>query len=144
MSRTHKQRIMLVTLLLIAIAVVVSLVLFALRQNLNLFYTPQQVAQGEAPKNKRIRIGGMVTKGSVLRKEGLRVQFIVTDFFDEVLVEYQGILPDLFKEGQGVVALGTLVFTDKLVFIADQILAKHDENYMPPEVLHALSTDNRK
>lgn len=113
-----------------------SLVIYALDQNMNLFYSPTEVVQKQAPLNARIRVGGVVEKGSLVRQEGLHLEFTVTDFQEEIKVKYQGILPDLFREGQGVVALGRL--TSHKVFVADQILAKHDENYMPPEVKQVL------
>jgi cytochrome c-type biogenesis protein CcmE len=109
-----------------------------LRQNISLFYTPTQIAAGEAPQQHHIRLGGMVEKNSILRgQKGLEVQFKITDFNRTITVTYTGILPDLFKEGQGVVAEGQLV--DNQHFRASQVLAKHDENYMPPEVKAALS-----
>lgn len=121
---------------------VTCLVIFALRQNMNLFFTPSQILQGEAPKIARIRIGGMVQKGSLKRDNDLGVQFVVTDFNESITVHYQGILPDLFREGQGVVALGRI--QDNRHFIADEVLAKHDENYMPPEVANALGKNLEK
>ena len=118
------------------LALACALILYALRQNISLFYTPSQVASGEAPINKAIRIGGMVEKGSVVRAEqGLQVVFKVTDFKQSVTVTYTGILPDLFREGQGIVAEGALQGQQ---FQASRVLAKHDANYMPPEVKAAL------
>jgi len=118
--------------------VAVGLSTYALRQNINLFYDPTQIAAGDAPADVRIRAGGMVEEGSVLRDtESLKVAFKVTDFTESVTVEYVGILPDLFAEGQGIVAMGRL--NREGVFLADQVLAKHDENYMPPEVADALA-----
>ena len=115
------------------LSVVCALVLYALRQNISLFYTPTQVAEGQAPILKAIRIGGMVEKGSILRAEkDLDVQFKITDFTNTIKVTYRGILPDLFREGQGIVAEGEV--TDNQHFKARQVLAKHDANYMPPEV----------
>ena len=120
------------------LAMVVALVLYALRQNISLFYTPTQIAEGKAPLHHSIRLGGMVEKGSMMRLgKGLEVQFKITDFDKTVQVTYQGILPDLFREGQGIVAEGEL--TDKLAFRASQVLAKHDANYMPPQVRSALA-----
>lgn len=115
---------------MLAFASVVGLVLYALRQNINLFYTPAQLFAAERMPIHRIRIGGMVQAHSVKRGSDLNVSFTITDFKKELQVQYSGVLPDLFKEGQGVVALGTMN-TDQ-IFIAEQILAKHDENYMPP------------
>jgi cytochrome c-type biogenesis protein CcmE len=111
--------------------------MFALSQNINLFYSPTQIASGEAPHNTRIRAGGMVVDGSVVRdQQSLNVTFDITDYDQTVTVHYDGILPDLFREGQGIVAQGELDSNN--VFQASEVLAKHDENYMPPEVADAL------
>jgi cytochrome c-type biogenesis protein CcmE len=120
-----------------AIAVATVLVLNAFQSNLVFFFSPSQIAAGEAPKDRAFRVGGMVQAGSVKRQgDGLTVEFIVTDTAKSVPVTYKGILPDLFREGKGVVAQGRLG-TDG-VFRADEVLAKHDENYMPPEAKHAI------
>jgi cytochrome c-type biogenesis protein CcmE len=120
-----------------AIAIAAALVLNAFRSNLVFFFTPSQVAAGEAPKDRAFRVGGMVEAGSLKRQtDGLTVQFVVTDTAKNVRVVYKGILPDLFREGKGVVAEGRL--GQDGVFRAEQVLAKHDENYMPPEAAHAL------
>ena len=138
MHPIRKKRLTIVLFLLAGLAVAVGLSTYALRQNINLFYDPTQIAAGEAPADVRIRAGGMVEEGSVLRDtESLKVAFKVTDFTESVTVEYVGILPDLFAEGQGIVAMGRL--NREGVFLADQVLAKHDENYMPPEVADALA-----
>lgn len=122
------------------LSVVTFLVTYALRQNISLFYTPSQLAVS-TPLGKNIRLGGMVEKGSLKRlADGLSVQFKITDFKRTILVSYHGILPDLFREGQGIVAHGKMV--NKTYFIADEILAKHDANYMPPDVKEALATGN--
>jgi cytochrome c-type biogenesis protein CcmE len=110
-------------------------VLNAFQSNLVFFFTPTQVFQGEAPKERAFRVGGMVKEGSLI-KDGENVQFVVTDFAHEVPVKYKGLLPDLFMEGKGVVAQGKL--SDNKLFAASEVLAKHDENYMPPEAQHAL------
>jgi cytochrome c-type biogenesis protein CcmE len=137
MHPIRKKRLTIVLFLLVGVSVAVALTTYALRQNINLFYDPSQIAAGEAPVDVRIRAGGMVEDDSVIRDpESLRVEFRVTDFSSSVLVEYTGILPDLFAEGQGVVAMGRL--NGKGRFVADQVLAKHDEQYMPPEVSDAL------
>ena len=137
MHPIRKKRLTIVLFLVAGIAVAVGLTTYALRQNINLFYDPTQIAAGEAPVDVRIRAGGMVEDGSVVRDpNSLKVEFRVTDFNSSVPVEYVGILPDLFAEGQGVVAMGRL--NGKGRFVADQVLAKHDENYMPPEVADAL------
>jgi cytochrome c-type biogenesis protein CcmE len=113
------------------------LALAALRENVNLFYTPSQIAAGEAPHGTRIRAGGLVENGSLKRTpDSLALRFKVTDGARSIVVHYQGILPDLFREGQGIVALGRLEHDGMLH--ADEVLAKHDENYMPPEAMHAL------
>ena len=120
-----------------AIAVATVLVLNAFQSNLVFFFSPSQIAAGEAPKDRAFRVGGMVQAGSVKRQgDGLTVEFIVTDTAKSIPVTYKGILPDLFREGKGVVAQGRLG-TDG-VFRADEVLAKHDENYMPPEAKHAI------
>ena len=137
MHPVRKKRLLAITAIIIILSAAIGLVMYALQQNINLFYSPSQIATGEAPHNTNIRAGGMVVKGSVKRhSETLEVSFDVTDFQYNVTMIYRGILPDLFREGQGVVAQGKL--NDEGVFQADQVLAKHDENYMPPEVSDAL------
>ena len=122
---------------LAALGVAVALVLNAFQSNLVFFYTPTQIAQGEAPKGRAFRLGGLVEDNSVKRvPDGLGVTFIVTDRAKSIPVRYSGILPDLFKEGRGVVAQGKL--GDDGGFVATEVLAKHDENYMPPEAAEAL------
>jgi cytochrome c-type biogenesis protein CcmE len=119
------------------VAASVSLAVMASRQNIMFYYDPTQVATGHAPPDKRFRIGGMVVKGSVQRKPGdLQVRFVLTDFAHQVPVEYTGVLPDLFREGQGIIAHGTI--GPDGAFVADEVLAKHDEKYMPPEVAASL------
>lgn len=117
-----------------AVGVAVGLVLNAFQSNLVFFYSPSQIAANEAPANRTFRLGGMVEQGSV-KREGVTVRFVVTDTAKTVPVRYEGILPDLFKEGKGVVAQGQL---QGGVFVAREVLAKHDENYMPPEAAEAL------
>jgi cytochrome c-type biogenesis protein CcmE len=122
---------------LAAIAVAVALVLNAFRSNLVFFYSPSQVLTNEAPVGRPFRIGGLVESGSLKRDPGsLAITFVVTDTAQKVTVAYQGLLPDLFKEGKGVVAQGTLGSDG--VFRATEVLAKHDENYMPPEAAAAI------
>ena len=118
-----------------ALALAAYLVLNAFESNLVFFFTPSQVATGEAPKNRTFRVGGMVKEGTV-KRDNLTVAFVVTDTVKEVSVSYTGILPDLFREGKGVVAQGRLDNDGK--FVATEVLAKHDENYMPPEAQHAM------
>lgn len=142
MRARHKQRLYLILLLLIGLSIAIGLTLMALKQNINLFFTPTQINAGEAPQGVAFRIGGMVVDGSVKRNENdLTVVFEVTDTAQQVPVRYTGILPDLFREGQGVVALGRL---EGNTFVASEVLAKHDENYMPPEVTEALEQANAK
>ena len=137
MNPIRKKRLYIVLAILAGVGVAVALALSALQQNINLFYTPTQIAQGEAPQDTRIRAGGMVAEKSLKRTgDSLDVEFVVTDFTHNVTIRYRGILPDLFREGQGIVALGKLDANGEL--IADEVLAKHDENYMPPEVTKAL------
>lgn len=137
MHPLRKKRLTIVLFLLAGLTVAVALTTYALRQNINLFYDPSQISAGEAPVDVRIRAGGMVEEGTVKRDtESLKVEFLVTDYNASVPVEYVGILPDLFAEGQGIVAMGRLNTEGR--FVADQVLAKHDENYMPPEVSDAL------
>jgi cytochrome c-type biogenesis protein CcmE len=121
--------------LLAAVGTAVGLVLSAFNDNLVFFYTPTQVAQQEAPRDKSFRMGGLVQQGSVVR-EGLAVRFVVTDLKQHQGVRYEGLLPDLFKEGKGVVVQGRLDAQGQ--FVAREVLAKHDENYMPPEAAAAL------
>jgi cytochrome c-type biogenesis protein CcmE len=135
--KTRHKRALLIGAGLVVLAAAVTLVLTAFQQNLVFFFTPSQVAANEAPIGKPFRIGGMVEAGSLKRGgDGLTVQFTVTDTAKSVQVKYTGILPDLFKEGKGVVAQGRL--GPDGVFQATEVLAKHDENYMPPEAAHAL------
>ena len=135
--RAHrKRRLSLVIALVLGVGVAVSLILMALNENINHFYDPTQVVAGEAPQDHTFRIGGMVVDGSVQRAEGsLQVRFDLTDYKEKVTVAYEGILPDLFREGQGIVAIGKLTNN---TFVADEVLAKHDENYMPVEVKESL------
>ena len=143
MNQKRKQRLIIVCFLTVGLAIVVGLSMFALSENINLFYNPTQIEAGEAPQGVSLRAGGMVREGSVVRdQESLTIAFVLTDFASDVQVEYTGILPDLFREGQGIVALGKL--DDNNVFIADEVLAKHDENYMPPEVAEALQKSGHK
>lgn len=137
MHPQRKKRLILILLVLLGVGVAVALALGALRQNINLFYTPTEIASGVAPQDARIRAGGMVVAGSLKRSaDSLDVVFDVTDGAEQVTITYSGILPDLFREGQGIVALGRL--NEDRVLVADEVLAKHDEEYMPPEVAQAL------
>ena len=133
----RRKRLYVVLGILSGVTASVALAVMASRQNIMFYYDPSQVATGHAPAQKRFRIGGMVVKGSVERKPGdLQVRFVLTDFAHEVPVEYTGVLPDLFREGQGIIAHGTM--SSGGTFVADEVLAKHDEKYMPPEVAASL------
>ena len=134
MKPRHK-RLALIGGIVGAVGVAAALVLNAFQSNLVFFFTPSQIASGEAPKDRTFRIGGMVKAGSVQRKD-LTVNFVVTDTVRETPVTYTGILPDLFREAKGVVAQGRL--DGNGLFVANEVLAKHDENYMPPEAQHAV------
>ena len=137
MTPKRKKRLMLIALMVAGVAIAAGFALKAFNENLMFFYTPSAVAAGEAPVNHPIRVGGLVTTGSMKRQEdGLTVRFDITDNAKTITIQYTGILPDLFREGQGIVALGELG-KDQL-FVASEVLAKHDENYMPPEVADAL------
>ena len=120
---------------LAALALATAFVLNAFRSNLVFFFTPTQVAQGEAPLNRVFRVGGLVKEGS-LRRDSPAIEFVITDTAKDIVVHYSGLLPDLFQEGKGVVAQGRL--DERGQFTASEVLAKHDENYMPPEAQHAL------
>ena len=133
----RKKRILMVFAILVGISISVILILTAFEKNLMYFYSPTEIINGDAPKARSFRIGGLVVTDSVIRNsDDLKVSFILTDTVNKVKVIYEGILPDLFREGQGIVANGKLQSDN--IFIADQVLAKHDENYMPPEVAEAL------
>lgn len=137
MKPRHK-RFAFIGLGLVVLGVATVLILNAFQSNLVFFFTPTQVVSGEAPQGRSFRIGGMVEDGSLVREnDGLTVRFIVTDTAKRVPVTYKGILPDLFKEGKGAVAQGKLNADG--TFVASEVLAKHDENYMPPEAAEALA-----
>lgn len=136
MNKRSKRKL-LVVMVVFGMALATVLALTAFEENLMYFYSPTEVNNGTAPDNRTIRVGGLVVEGTVERAEdSLLVKFDLTDGAEVVSLEYSGILPDLFREGQGIVAMGRL--NDKKVFVADEVLAKHDENYMPPEVADAL------
>jgi cytochrome c-type biogenesis protein CcmE len=138
MHPIRKQRLQVVVLIVIASSLAAWLIAYMLGQNANYFFTPSQVLQGEAPKNITIRAGGMVVEGSIQRStDSLDVSFLVTDGLGNLKVSYSGILPDLFAEGEAAIATGKLD-NDK-VLRASQVLAKHDENYTPPEVADAMN-----
>jgi len=132
----RQRRLTLVIGILAGVSIAGALALSAFRQNVTFFFDPTQVAAGQVPAGERFRLGGMVTKGSVQRAPGsMEVHFVVTDFKHEIPVTFSGVLPDLFREGQGVVAHGRMLGN---TFVADEVLAKHDEKYMPPEVARSL------
>lgn len=137
MKPIKKKRLTLILLMVAGISVAVFFGLRAFNDNLMFFFSATDVVEGKAPKDHLFRLGGMVVKGSVVRQpSGLTVRFVLTDMAKDVTVEYTGILPDLFREGQGIVANGKLDANG--IFIAQEVLAKHDENYMPPEVAQSM------
>jgi cytochrome c-type biogenesis protein CcmE len=137
MTPARKKRLMLIVLMVTGIAIGLGFALKSLDENIMFFLTPSEVAEGKAPQGRLFRIGGMVVNGSVSRPgDGLTVRFDLTDNNSNLTVLYTGILPDLFREGQGIIANGQL--GEDGAFVAQQVLAKHDENYMPPEVAAAM------
>lgn len=138
MNPARKRKLLYIAFALSVLAIATLLIVYALRQNISLFFSPLQLVRGDAPVNRSIRVGGMVVPGSIHRSgKSLKVQFDITDYKKTIHVHYRGVLPDLFREGQGVVAQG-LYNPESQQFKAREILAKHDEKYMPPEVKHAL------
>jgi cytochrome c-type biogenesis protein CcmE len=136
--KPRQKRFMFIAVALAGVGLAVGLVLYSLRGNVNLYFTPTQVFNNEAPVGKSFRIGGLVEEGSIKRdKGGLTVNFSITDTVKSLPVVYTGILPDLFKEGKGVVARG--IMEEGGLMRAEEVLAKHDENYMPPEALDAMN-----
>ena len=138
--KPRSKRVLVILGGLASVGVASALVLNALDSNVAFFFTPTQVSAGEAPKERTFRIGGLVKDGS-LRRNQMTVQFVITDTARELPVRYSGILPDLFKEGKGAVAQGRLAANGE--FVASEVLAKHDENYMPPEAKHAVDTAHK-
>ena len=137
----RQKRMMFVAMLIIGVGVFITLIMKALNENMNHFYSPTEVLEGKAPKERSFRIGGLVVTGSVKRDtQSLKIEFDLTDGAKNFPVLYEGILPDLFREGQGIVATGKL---NNNVFVAEEVLAKHDENYMPPEVADALKKSGK-
>ena len=135
--KPRQKRFMFIAVAIVGVSLAVGLVLYALKGNVNLYFTPTQVFNHEVPQGRSFRIGGLVEEGSVKREaDGLTVNFVITDTHKSIPVVYKGILPDLFKEGKGVVAQGK-VETNGMMR-ADEVLAKHDENYMPPEAADAM------
>lgn len=140
MKNQRKRKLTIILTIVTTLMVATLLIMYALRQNINLFYTPAQVAAGKVPARVIIRLGGMVVDGSVKHQtNSLKVGFTLTDYNSSVPVTYEGILPALFREGQGIVARGQL--EPNGVFIAEEVLAKHDSTYMPPEVRSSLKKE---
>ena len=134
----RQQRMLGVAALALGLAVAAGLTLTAFRKNLMNFYTPSDLIAANTPAGAKLRLGGLVTRGSLRRGDGLKVEFTVSDCVNLVQVRYEGILPDLFREGQGIVTNGHM--GEDKVFVADEVLAKHDENYMPPQVAKSMRT----
>lgn len=133
----RQQRMLFVGIIVAGMSIATTLVLLAINENMLYFYTPSDIKAGKHPVDRKIRVGGLVVKGSVNRAtDGVTVQFDLTDTKETVSVNYTGILPDLFREGQGIIAIGQ--FHAEGHIVAEEVLAKHDENYMPPEVADAL------
>lgn len=140
MNQKQKTKLKLLVFISSIVLMIVGLISYALRQNISLYYTPEQIETQLAPIGQLIRVGGMVVKGSIIQEpKRLNVEFALTDYHSKILVHYQGVLPDLFREGQGVVVKGRLVSAND--FQALEVLAKHDENYMPKEVRDSLKTN---
>ena len=136
MKTRHKRALLIVSGLAV-LGLIAALILNAFESNLVFFFSPTQVVAGEAPKGKSFRVGGLVKAGTIMREpDGVTLRFVMTDIENDMIVAYKGILPDLFREGKGAVAQGK--FGDDGVFVASEVLAKHDENYMPPEAAQAL------
>ncbi len=137
--KPRRQRMIFVAVMLLGVALAGVLVLQAIGENMLYFYSPTQIKSGEAPTNHTVRVGGLVVEGSIRREtQGVTVHFELTDTAERITIAYTGILPDLFREGQGIVARGRI--GEDGVFMAEEVLAKHDENYMPPDVAEALET----
>ena len=138
-TQTHKKRLGIVLLILMGVGISAALALTAFSENVMYFFSPTDIIEGKAPTDRLIRVGGMVMQGSVKRAtDSLQITFDVTDYAKTIQVQYTGILPDLFREGQGIVTIGKMQPDGH--FLADEVLAKHDENYMPPEVADSLKT----
>ncbi len=137
MTPRRKRRLYATVAILLGVAVAAALGLSAFQDNLLFYFSPSEVQAGEVPQGTAFRVGGMVVDGSVTREPGsLKVSFVVTDYAEQVPIDYEGILPDLFREGQGIIAQGRLGADNR--FVASEVLAKHDENYLPPEVADSL------
>ena len=141
MTPTRKRRLIMIGAILIAAAAATTLIVLALQQNMTYLFTPSEILAGKVPDGARFRIGGMVKQGSVERGQSLTVAFVVTDGDGDMRVEYNGILPDLFRDNQSVIATGSMQGNH---FLATEVLAKHDENYVPRDVAEAMSKAHRK
>ncbi len=140
--KARNQRLLAVGLVIAGVGLGATFLLKAMNQNILYYYSPTQMEAGEAPQDRRFRVGGLVVDESIVRKEGtMEVRFTLTDEAHVIPVVYTGILPDLFREGQGIIAHGRM---DGSQFVADEILAKHDENYMPPEVAASLEETHKR
>ncbi len=138
----RQRRMALVAVVLLTVGGAVGFALKAFQDNVQYFFSPSDVSAGKAPAGRAFRVGGMVTQGSFKRATGsMEARFVLTDFSNDVTVSYTGVLPDLFREGQGVIARGKL---DGNLFVAEEVLAKHDENYMPPDVADMLKKKHEK
>ncbi len=143
MTPKRKQRLIFVLVLVVGFGAAIGLALFAFQKNLLYFFSPSQIIAGEVDDGQMFRLGGLVVEGSVIRdSDGVTTQFDLTDTADSITVRYTGLLPDLFREGQGIVAQGKI--NTEGIFVAQEVLAKHDENYMPPEVAEALKEAGAK
>lgn len=137
MKPARKKRLLFIIFLVTGVTIAAGFAFYAFNQNLMFYFSPSEVKQGKAPVNKIFRMGGMVVEGTFKKdKNTLKVFFDITDYDKTVSVEYTGLLPDLFREGQGIISRGKL--NSEGVFVAEEVLAKHDENYMPPEVAESL------
>lgn len=137
MKPARKKRLLFIIFLVTGVTIAAGFAFYAFNQNLMFYFSPSEVKQGKAPVNKIFRMGGMVVEGTFKKeKKSLKVFFDITDYEKTVTVEYTGLLPDLFREGQGIISRGKL--NTEGVFVAEEVLAKHDENYMPPEVAESL------
>ena len=141
MTPTRKRRLIMIGAILIAAAAATTLIVLALQQNMTYLFTPSEILAGKVPDGARFRIGGMVKQGSVERGQSLTVAFVVTDGDGDMRVEYNGILPDLFRDNQSVIATGSMQGNH---FLATEVLAKHEENYVPRDVAEAMSKAHRK
>lgn len=141
MTPTRKKRLLMILLMVLGLSTATALVLTAFRDNIMYYRSPSDIKAGDVPENRSFRIGGMVKTGTFVKAtDSLKAEFVVTDYAEEVSIVYEGILPDLFREEQGVVAIGRI--NENGVFVAEEILAKHDENYMPPEVAASLKKES--